>query len=123
MTRQFKYSYYDNGVYIISKEEIADLKPVEISQNFLSEYEYFARRHIVFKDQENIWQVFYSELRDLPEVKEIIMEAKDNGFHDVIIYVQTHTLTYTVFEIFIHKLHKLKFVSEILQIIKARKIS
>lgn len=123
MTRQFKYSYYDNGVYILSKEEIADLKPVEISQNFLSEYEYFATRPIVCEDQENIWQVFYSEVRDLPEVKEIIMKAKENGFHDVIIYIQTHTLTYTVFEIFIHKLHKLKFENEILQIIKARKIS
>ncbi|MFJ6207066.1 hypothetical protein [Lysinibacillus sp. NPDC092081] len=123
MIRQVKYSYYDNGVYILSKEEIADLKPVEISQNFLSEYEYFVTRHIICEDQENIWQVLYSEIRDLPEVKETIMEAKDNGFHDVIIYIKTHTLTYTVFEIFIHKLHKLKFVNEILQIIKARKIS
>lgn len=123
MTNTFKYSYYDNEVYIISNEEVANLKQVEITQNFLSEYEYLATRHIECTANENIGQSLYNEVMDLPEVKGTIQEAKDNGFHDAIIFIQSASLPFTEINIFIHKLHKLKLVSELIQFFSKEKIN
>lgn len=123
MKTTFKYSYYDNEVYIISNEEIANLKQVEITQSFLSEYEYAVTRYIEYEENENIGQALYTEVMDHPDVKETILEAKENGFPDAMVFIQSASLPFTKIDIFIHKLQKLKFVSEVIQIIKARGIS
>lgn len=120
MKKTFKYSYYDNEVYIISNEEIANLKQVEITQSFLSEYEYIASRYIECEENENIGQVLYIELKNHPDVKETILDAKENGFQDAMVFIQSASLPFTKVEIFIHKLEKLKFINEVIQIITAR---
>lgn len=119
----FKYSYNDNEVYIISNEEIANLNQVELNQNFLSEYVYIATRHIECKSNENIGQVLYNEIKDHYDVNETIIEAKENSFQDAIIVIQPASFPYTKIEIFIHKLHKLKIVSDIKKIMNASRIN
>ena len=108
---QYKYSYYDNGIYIISNEEIASLNQVELTQSFLSEYVECSRRNIEYKENENIG-VLYNEIMNHPDVEESVLEAKDSGFPPPIIFIPYASSPYTKLEIFFHKFEILKLLND-----------
>lgn len=113
MTMKFKYSYYDNGIYVISNEEVSNLTQVEITQDFLGEYEYYITRHTKCASTKNVGLAVYNELMALPEVKETIQEAKNNGFQEIILFIQSASIPFTETIILVHKLHILEVYREL----------
>ncbi|MFJ5764585.1 hypothetical protein ACIP9C_04450 [Lysinibacillus sp. NPDC093210] len=82
MNMVFKYSYFENGVYIITEEERADYQPADLpcsnSENPMKVAVAYIR---------------YSNSLSIQE-REIILKANNNGFQAVVILVEAATSVY-----------------------------
>ncbi|MBK3497234.1 recombinase family protein [Viridibacillus sp. YIM B01967] len=82
MNKMFKYSYVENGVYVITEGERKDLQPAELPCNLSKESMEIAVAYTCWSDSLSIQE------------KEIILKAKNNGFQTVVIFVEAATSAY-----------------------------